>query len=233
MLETIGSALSPAWMNFMDGVAIYLPRVLAMLSLVLAGWVIAMVVAFLVRTLLGWLKFNRLAQRFGIGELFRKTDLPPADTILASVVFWLVWVGFLLSGVGALGMRGMETLASDFMYFIPRLLVALAIVAIGLVTANFAWRATVLAAVNAQVPSARLLAGAVRFLIVILAVAMALDQIAVARSVVLTAFAIAFGAVMLGMAIAFGIGGSQVARRMLEQHFPESKPRDSDTVSHL
>lgn len=233
MFEMIGSALSQAWMNFMDGVAIYLPRILAMLSLVLAGWVIAMIVAFLVRTLLGWLKFNRLAQRFGLGDLFHKTDLPPADSILASVVFWLVWMAFLLSGVGALGMRGMETLASDFMYFIPRLLVAIAIIAIGLVTANFAWRATLLAAVNAQLPSARLMAGGVRFLIVILAVAMALDQIAVARSVVLTAFAIAFGAVMLGMAIAFGIGGSQVARRMLDSHFPESKPRDSDTVSHL
>jgi uncharacterized membrane protein YwaF len=73
----------------------------------------------------------------------------------------------------------------------------------------------------------------VRFLIVILAVAMALEQIAVARSVVLTAFAIAFGAVMLGASIAFGIGGSQVARRVLEQHFPESQSRDSDNVSHL
>jgi hypothetical protein len=233
MLDLIGNALREAWINFTDGLAVFLPRILAMLSLVLVGWLIAAVLGFVVRTVLGWLKFNQLAQRLGAGELLRKTDLPPADALLGSVVFWLVWVGFLLSGVGALGMRGMDTMVSDFMFFVPRLLVAFAIVAVGLVAANFSWRATLLTAVNARLPSARLLAGAVRFLIVILAVAMALEQIAVARSVVLTAFAIAFGAVMLGASIAFGIGGSQVARRVLEQHFPESQSRDSDNVSHL
>ena len=62
---------------------------------------------------------------------------------------------------------------------------------------------------------------------------MALEQIAVAKTIVLTAFAIAFGAVMLGLAIAFGIGGGNVARRILEQQFPEREQRESDRISHL
>jgi hypothetical protein len=62
---------------------------------------------------------------------------------------------------------------------------------------------------------------------------MALEQIAVAQTVVLTAFAIAFGAVMIGLAIAFGIGGAGLAKRFLDQQFPERKAADSDTVSHL
>jgi hypothetical protein len=113
------------------------------------------------------------------------------------------------------------------------LVVALAILVVGLVVANFAWRATLLAAVNARIGSPRLLSNAVRALILILAVAMALEQIAVAQTVVLTAFAIAFGAVMAGLAIAFGIGGGNLARRFLEQQFPERPPADSDRVSHL
>ncbi len=72
-----------------------------------------------------------------------------------------------------------------------------------------------------------------RFLIVILAVAMALEQIAVARAVVLTAFAIAFGAVMFGLALAFGIGGADVARRLLERQFPERERKGGDDVSHM
>ena len=39
---------------------------------------------------------------------------------------------------------------------------ALGIVIVGLLTANFVWRATLLAAVNARVPSPRLVAGGVR-----------------------------------------------------------------------
>jgi hypothetical protein len=99
--------------------------------------------------------------------------------------------------------------------------------------ANFAWRATLLAAVNARIPSPRLLSGAVRWLILILAGAMALEQIAVARTVVLTALAIAFGAVMLGIAIAFGLGGRGIARRILEHQFPERERSGVDEISHL
>ena len=82
-------------------------------------------------------------------------------------------------------------------------------------------------------PYAWLVAGAVRFLIMVLSVAMALEQVAVARTVVLTAFAIAFGAIMLGLAIAFGIGGGGIARRILEQQFPEPPEKKGEPFSHL
>jgi hypothetical protein len=119
------------------------------------------------------------------------------------------------------------------MAFVPRLLVAIAILVVGFVAANFAWRATLLTAVNGRLPSPRLLSGAVRWLILLLAGAMALDQIALARTIVLTAFAIAFGALMLGIAIAFGIGGGGIARRILEQQFPERQRSGADEMSHL
>jgi hypothetical protein len=87
--------------------------------------------------------------------------------------------------------------------------------------------------VNAKVPSPRILSGAVRALVLILTSAMALDQIAVARTIVLTAFTIAFGAVMLGMAIAFGVGGGGIARRILEHWFPERRDPPKDELRHL
>jgi hypothetical protein len=179
------------------------------------------------------IRFNAGVERVGLNPLLKSADLPPADVLVGAIVFWLVWIGFLLSGVDVLGFTVLQGLAVSFAAFVPRLLVALAIVVVGVVAANFAWRATLLAAVNARIPSPRLLGGAVRALIMILAGAMALEQIAVARTIVLTAFAIAFGAVMLGIAIAFGIGGGGIARRILEHQFPERDRSVHDDVSHL
>lgn len=233
MAKMILDALSEAWGNFLNGLAGFLPRLVVTLSIVVAGWIMAAVLSFLTRRLLLWLRFNRLAERGGAAELLRKAELPPAEALLGSLVFWLVLIGFLLSGLGTLGFAGVDVLVADFLRFVPRLLVALVILAVGLAGSNFAWRATLLAAVNANMPAARLIAEAARLLIIVLAVAMALEQVAVARTVVLTAFAIAFGAVMLGAAIAFGIGGGPIARRILEQHFPEQERRDTDGASHL
>jgi hypothetical protein len=192
-----------------------------------------MVLRIVVRSVLGWLRVNAGAERLGVAHLLKVADLPPADALAGAIVFWLVWIGFLLSGIDVLGFTALQGLLSTFAAFVPRLLVALAILVAGFAVANFAWRATLLAAVNAHVPSPRLLSGAVRWLILILAGAMALEQIAVARTVVLTAFAIAFGALMLGLAIAFGIGGGSIAKRILEHQFPEQERSAADEISHL
>lgn len=233
MAEMIANALGDAWTRFLAGIVLYLPRVLTTLSIVIAGWLIAAVLRLLTRGLLRWLRFDRLSDRAGLSALLKAVELPAASVLIGSVVFWLVWLGFLLSAVDVLGLTALNGLVSGFGEFVPRLLVALAILVTGFIVANVAWRATLLASVNARVPSPRLLSSAVRFLILILAVAMALEQVAIARTVVLTAFAIAFGAVMLSIAIAFGIGGGAVARRFLEQQFPERPPDGADEGSHL
>lgn len=233
MAQMIATAVSQAWANFLQSVVLYLPRVLATLSIVIAGWLIAAVLRVVTRWALRWLRFDALTERIGLAAVLRSADLPPASVVAGSVVFWLVFVGFLLSGIDVLGLTALQGLVSGFGAFVPRLIVALAILAVGFVVANFAWRATLLAAVNARMASPRLISNAVRLLILVLAVAMALEQIAVAQTVVLTAFAIAFGAVMMGLAIALGIGGAGLARRFLEQQFPERPQSDPDQVSHL
>lgn len=232
MGEMVLQALSEAGTNFLRSAAALVPRAVITLSIVLVGWGIA---AVLRRVVIGGLRrlgFTAVCTRHGVTEMLSKAELPSADAIVGGIVFWVVWVGFFLSGVDVLGFAALQGLASEFALFVPRLLTALAILVVGVVFANVAWRATLLAAVNAKIPSPRVLSGATRGLLLILTAAMALEQIAVARTIVLTAFAIAFGAVMLGLAIAFGVAGGGVARRILDHWFTEAKDADPDELRH-
>jgi hypothetical protein len=232
MAEMIGNAVKQAGTNFVDTITLFLPRVLTTISIIIVGWIIAMALRYIVRQVLGWLRVDAMGQRAGVTEVLRAANLPSAETLIASLVFWLVFLGFLLSAVDVLGFDMLRGAVAEFVAFVPRLVVAIIILFVGFIAANFAWRATLLAAVNARLPSPRLVGGAVRLLIIVLAAAMALEQIAVARTIVLTAFAIAFGAIMLALAIAVGIGGGPIARRLLERQFPEP-PSDIDEISHL
>ena len=233
MAQMIANAIRQAGTNFVESLALFLPRMVTTLAIIVVGWLIAMLLRTIVRSVAGWLRINVAAERFGVAPLLKTADLPPADALLGAIVFWLVWLGFLLSGIDVLGFTSLQGLLVSFWAFVPRLLLAAVILIIGFVVANFAWRATLLAAINGRVPSPRLLSGAVRWLVLILTGAMALEQIAVARTVVLTAFAIAFGAVSLAVAIAFGIGGGGIAKRILEHQFPEQPRSSADEISHL
>jgi hypothetical protein len=234
MTQMIADAVRQASVNFMDTVAMLLPRILITASIVAVGWVIAWALKWVVRWILKWSRFNHFCERIGVSAVLKTADLPQPDALVGLIVFWLVWVGFLLSGVDVLGFTALEGMVRSFALFVPRLLVAIVILVLGVVCANFAWRATLIAAVNARVPSPRVVSGSVRALVLILAGAMALDQIALARTIVLTAFAIAFGAVMLGLAIAFGVGGGGIARRILDHWFPEQpQSAEQEEFRHL
>jgi hypothetical protein len=233
MADMFLGILRETWTNYARTARAFLPRVLAMLSIVLVGWLLALVMAFLTRKVLGWIRLERLSERTGTAELLKKAELPPANQLAGTVVFWLVFVGFLLSGLDALGFQGVEGLFSDFVRFIPRLIVGVLVLLVGILVANFAWRACLLAGVNANMAGARFVAGGVRVLIVVLAAAMALDQIGIARGVVLTAFGIAFGSVMLAGAISFGIAGAGLARRLVEDRLAANGKPKPDGTSHL
>lgn len=233
MAQMIGEAVNQAGANFVDAVTRLLPRLVTTITIVAVGWLIAMMLRTIVRGLLGWLRFNVGAERLGIAAALKNAGLPTPDALAASIVFWLVWIGFLLSGIDVLGFTSLQGLMAGFAAFVPRLFVALLILIVGFIVANFAWRASLLAAVNAHVPAPRLISGAVRWLILIVVGAMALEQIALAQTIVITAFAISFGAVMLSLAIAFGIGAGGLARRILEHTFREPERPSSDEISHL
>jgi hypothetical protein len=233
MAEAILLTLRETWSGYVEGLQLVIPRLLAMLSVVAAGWVIAALARAVVGRALGWLRLARLAERTGTAELLRKAELPPAERLAASALFWVLFLGFLLAGLDALGFNTLQSLRAEVLLLVPRLVGALAILTVGILLANVVWRIVLLTAVNAGWPSARLAGGAVYFLITTIAVAMALDHLGLARAIVLTAFAIVVGAVMLALAIAVGVGSGPLVRRLVEERLARRGQPESDGSSHI
>ena len=233
MIQEIAEALAESWRNFTGAFVLFVPRLVAATIIFAGGFVVALLVRRAVGYVLAWLRFDRLAIRTGASEMLRVAEMPSADTLVAKVVFWIVWMGFVVSAVDTLQFGPFQGLVHEFFSFVPRVLLALLVLALGFLVANFVWRATLLATVNAGLPGARLLSGTLRMLVAAIAVVMSLEQLGLATRVVLTAFAIAFGALMLGLAIAFGLGGRDAARRLLEEHLKANEGRDPDATPHL
>jgi hypothetical protein len=132
-----------------------------------------------------------------------------------------------------LNIAGLQEQIARLLRLLPEIVVAMLILFLGLVIANFLSRAVLLASVNRGYGSAMLFSWSVRFIIWILAITMALDELSVARQTVLAAFSIVLGGCMLGLAIAFGFGGKDLARKFLERALSEKKPDDSDELQPL
>ncbi len=220
---------------FFEAIARFLPGLLAALLILALGVVIGLAVRAIVRRALTIARFDRFCDSAGLSTILSRADVRATPSALvASLLFWMILVGFLLAGASALRVDVINRLIAEAFLYLPRFLSALGIVLAGFVLANFLSRAALLAAVNASVPSPRMIGLVVKFLVSVLAFAMALEQLEIAKSIVLAAFVIAFGSVMFGLALAFGLGGREVARRALERRFGEAGPgHDDDTLNHV
>jgi Conserved TM helix len=228
MREIIVTELTQALQQMARDFAHSLPRLIVMLVIVFVGWVIASVLKVITRSTLRLTKFSKLSENAGATQLLHQAALPSSTELVSRFVFWVAWIGFVLVGVSVLGIAGLQEYISRFFLFLPRLFVALVILFFGFLAASFFSRAVLLAAVNANLRSSRLLSISVRIIISIFALSMVFEVLGVAEGTMLIAFGTAFGALMLGLALAFGIGGKDLAREFLEKRLGDGKRQERE-----
>jgi small-conductance mechanosensitive channel len=226
MRETILRALKEVYGNLVHMIAEFLPRFLAMLIIIVIGLLVAFVLKYILRALLGLTKLDRVSDDAGASRVLRMAHLPPMTELLSRSIFWVTWIGFVLVGLSVLRVAGLQEQISRLFQFLPEVFVAILILFLGAVIANFLSRTALLAAVNAGYPSPKILSWSIRFVIWILAISMTLEELGVARQTVISAFSIIFGASMLGLAIAFGLGGQDLARKCLERYLGDTEKKE-------
>jgi len=234
MWEKFLSEMTQATQEVIRAIAQFLPRLMVMLIIALIGWIAAYIVKAIVSSILRFAKFDRLSEDTGATQFLRKAALPSSTVLLSRFVFWVAWLGFIVLGMSVLGIAGLQPHISNFIGFLPRLFASLFVFFFGMLAASFFSRAALLAAVNAGLPSPKLLSFAIRTMIVVFTLSMGLEELGVGERTILVAFAIMFGALMLGLALAFGLGGQHLARQFLERRFaPARREEREDELSPL
>jgi hypothetical protein len=232
MWTQVDRILDQATAQIADHIANFLPGLLVALTLLLATFVVAIIArVVLVRTLRG-LDVDSRAERLGLSTLL---GMPPSSSpseTIARLAYWTILILGLLISLTTLNATIPSRLALNVFEYVPHLLAALMVLIVGAISARFLARSVLIGAVNMQIQSARLLSLAVKWLVLLVTVAMALDHLGIGRTVLLLAFAILFGGIVFATALAVGLGARDTVSRALEQRLRERPPAD-DKVDHV
>ena len=226
-----GEGVSAALAALGDRLATLGPAILVLVTLIALGLLTGVVLRIVVSRLARGIGFDRHMERWGIGGAVRGAGVlrSPSD-VLGLLFFWATFVIFTSLGIDSLGLGG----ATAFLVaFVPPLFAAVLILVVGWLVANFLSQGLLIAAVNAGLPEARLLARAVHWGLLLFAVATALTHLGIGKEMVLVAFGITFGGLVFALALAFGIGGRHVARELLERRLHRDSPPARERLTHL
>jgi len=115
----------------------------------------------------------------------------------------------------------------------PNVLVAFLLLAVGSLLARFLSRGVLIGAVNLRLESARLLSLGVKWLILVLAGAMALEHLGLGGNIVELAFAILFGGIVLALALAVGLGSKDMVSRSWDSQLSRTKEEVHDELPRV
>jgi|SRR5882672_271354 len=202
-------------------IGVFLPRLALAMLVLIAGWLVAKIVTFAVVKGLRAINFHVLTERAGMDSFLRQGGIQSDTTdIFGTLVYWLVIFATLVIACNSLGLTYATDLLGQVVLFLPKVIVALVILAFGAYFAAFVGGALVAYCRNVGVQDAELLGKLVQYAITVFIVLIALEQINVGGAIVRQSFLIILGGVVLALALAFGIGGQRWAASLLERWWP-------------
>jgi Conserved TM helix len=232
MWEQTNRIFNQAATRISNGLADFLPGVVVFCLIVLVFGVLAVAARVLVLRLLRGIDFDRRANPLGLSFLSEWSVTGSPTLALTRLLFWTIVILGLLAGLTALDATMPSQFALTIFDYMPDVLAALVIVIVGNLLARFLARSVLISAVNMQIQAARLLSIGVKWLVLVLAGAMALEHLRIGRQILLLAFGILFGGIVLALALAVGLGSKDMVTRSLERQIREAG-EESDKLNHV
>jgi flagellar biosynthesis protein FliQ len=209
---------------FLAQVGDFLPRLALALIIFLAGWLVAKAVKYAIARGLRAVNFHVVTERAGIDGFLRDGGVRMDFTaILASLFYWLVILAALVMGFNLLGLSYITDLLSRVLLFVPKVMVALLILAFGAYFARFIGNAVSVYCRNVHLQDADLMGQLARYAILTFVVLISLDQVSIGGDIVRQTFLILLAGIVFALALAFGLGGRDWAAELLERWWPRKK----------
>lgn len=212
------SAVNSSLTLFIQRIGESLPSILGAVALLLVGWGLARLLrAWTVRLIgsLGWLTrgqaIHNALKRIGVER--------PAPEVIGSIIYWVVFLLFFTAATETLGLPVLASWLGGVSYYLPRVLVAVLIVFVGLLAGNLAHDAIVAAAGAAGFSYGGLLGGAAQVAILLIAVMTGVDQMGIESRFLAATITIVIGAVIGGAALAFGLGSQTTVSNIIASHY--------------
>jgi small-conductance mechanosensitive channel len=205
--------LKPFW----DQLAIYFPRVIVALIVLLVGWFIALLLSRVVVKFFKLIRLDYWADKLHVDSFLREGGLKmTAMQLVEKTIYWILMFCVILLALNALELRGANEMFQRVTAYIPNVIFAIVVLVVGAFIARIAQGALQVYLTNVGVTSASAVARIAQYAIVVVTILIALEQLKIAQ-IVIQMVSYAFAAICFAFGLAFGLGGKEWASGVISR----------------
>lgn len=209
-----------------------IPKIIAFVLIVVIGWFIAKLVASGIAVVLRKVNFNTMAERSGLSGFINSMGVRcDAAGFLGETAKWFIRLLALIVAFDALGLTAVSQVLHQFLLWLPNLVVALVVLVIAGLAAN--WLSALVRGTTAQagVSNPNFVETIAKVAVWGFGIIIAVNQIGIAETLVNTLFMGLVGAIALALGLSFGLGGRDTAGEIVREWYRQGKQSASQIAT--
>lgn len=207
------------------------PKILLAIVILLIGWLCALLLKKIVSKLLKALGFDVLSEKTGLKRFLERGGVQKnSSSIVGLVFYWLIIFSALIMVFNTLELEMASQLIQQIVFYIPKIIVALIFLALGIFLSQFAGKFVEKTSHLAHIPFYTVLGKASRYVIIGLAIMVALEYLGVATTIIIQYAVVIFGVVPLIVSLIFLIGGREILSGILAGRFLMKEYQKGDII---
>lgn len=216
-MDKVGEVFEPVT-YFLYELGRFLPKLGLAVIVLLVGWMVAKMLHAAVLRGLKYANFNNLSSKAGIDKFLKQGGVKKnTSQILALLIYWLVILATLLIASEVVELTVVSDLFSRITQFIPKVIVAVLILAIGFYFARVISDVIIAYGKNVGMKDVEIIGRIAQYAIMAFVIIISLGQMDIGNAILVPAFLILFGGVVFALSLAFGLGGQKWAASQFDK----------------
>lgn len=201
--------------NLWNSVVGFAPELIGAFVILILGIIIAPIFGGIVKKLVKLTKIDTLSEKTGLSKTFENLGLRfTFSDVIGKLVKWFFLIAFLIAAMDVLNWTSVTDFLKEIMFYIPNVIVAIIIIAVGLIAGQFVKKAVITGLkTTGSIKNPELLGNISQWSLVVFATLAALLQLGIAERLI----EILFAGVIITLALSFGLGGKEKAARFLDR----------------
>ena len=213
-VEILRSAFVDLWATVM----FFLPKLLLAVVVLLFGLLLANILKTAVIRLVTMLKVDEFMKRLEVTDVFDRVGVKlNVASFFGWIVKWFVIIFALIAAADVLEWDQITIFLNEVVTYLPNVLIAVIILLVGTVLANFVHGVVRSAVEGAKLASGPFVAGVAKWAIIVFSFMAALVQLGIAESLIQVLFTGFIFMIALAGGLAFGLGGREHANDLLKK----------------
>jgi len=218
--------------SFFSTFAGYVPSIIGALAIFIIGFIVSSALRETTKRILNWTGFSGATDKAELNSTLQKVGIKQTlSSMLASLVYWIVFLIFLTAAFEALGFQIVVTTLNDLIAYLPNVIIAAITIVLALLLGRFVKGLVLVGLEQLNISFGGIVAGVAEAFVILFGAVIAASQLGLDVTIVTANVTLIIAGVVALLVLSLGLGSRTAAGNIINGYYTKQLFKKGSTVN--